>query len=71
MCKYGKLCHHTINVNIIVSFLVLAFVETIKWAYFEVLLNPVLSDSFGLSLKISSYFYLWLSVPRFVGPVLV
>ncbi len=56
---------------IIVSFLLLNFVETFKWAYFEVLLSPVLSDSFGMSLKVSSYFYLGLAVPRFLGPMLV
>ncbi len=43
----------------------------IKWAYVNTLLNPVLSDSFGLSMGVSSYFYLGLAVPRILGAVLL
>ena len=57
--------------HILISLLALSFVEMQKWAYLDVLLNPVLSDSFGLSLGVSSYFYLGLSVPRILGAIFV
>ncbi len=60
-----------VSIHIIVSLHVMTFIEMIKWAYLDVLLNPVLSDSFGLSLGVSSYFYLALAVPRILGSVLL
>ncbi|XP_064390114.1 uncharacterized protein LOC135338028 isoform X2 [Halichondria panicea] len=74
-CESNEMCTQNtpgpLQVFIIISFLLLNFVETFKWSYFEVLLNPVLSDSFGLSLEVSSYFYLGLAIPRILGPILV
>ncbi len=57
--------------HILISLHILSFVEMIKWAYVSTLLNPVLSDSFGLSMSVSSYFYLGLAVPRILGAVVL
>lgn len=61
----------TVPIHIIISFFILHFLGMLKWAFFEVLLSPVLSDSFGMTLGFSSYFYLGLAGPRILGAILV
>ena len=56
---------------IILSMFLLYFMDTLKMGFYDTLLSPVLSDSFGLSLTVSSYFFLALGIPRVLGTVLV
>ena len=55
----------------IVSMHLLAYVESTMWGYFEALLSPVLSDSFGFSINMTAYVFLAFSVPKIFGSLLV
>ncbi len=68
---YMQVVYLNVLSNIIISLIFFSFFEMIKWSYLDVLLNPVLSDSFGLSLSVSSYFYLGLTIPRIIGALIV
>ena len=57
------------NCHVILSMLLMSLVDMFKAGIVKTLLNPILSDSFGLSLKYSSFVYLALTVPRFLGSV--
>ncbi|XP_064401407.1 uncharacterized protein LOC135347367 [Halichondria panicea] len=49
----------------------LSFVQMLKWAYFEALMNPILSDSFGFSLNTSSYVFLGVAISSILGSILL
>ena len=54
----------------IATMMLLSLIDMFKWGFVSTLLNPILSDPFGLSLTTSSYVYLALAVPRFIGSLL-
>ena len=59
------------NLQVIVSMVLLSLIDMFKAGILKILLNPILSDSFGLSLKYSSFVYLALTVPRLTGSVVL
>ena len=57
----------TLTITQVVGFLILARgVITSKFVIYEQLFNPILSDSFGFSVKQTSYFFVLL-LPATVG----
>ncbi|XP_064401403.1 uncharacterized protein LOC135347364 isoform X4 [Halichondria panicea] len=60
-----------LQIFIIVSMHLLSFVQMLKWAYFEALMNPILSDSFGFSLNTSSYVFLGVAISSILGSILL
>ena len=58
---------YTLTITQIVGFLILARgVITSKFVIYEQLFNPILSDSFGFSVKQTSYFFVLL-LPATIG----
>jgi len=57
--------------HIIATMYLLLFVDVFKWGFFDTLMNPILSDSFGFTLTESSYFYLGFSVARIIAALSV
>ena len=69
--NYTIVILNTIFVYIIVSMHLLSFVQMLKWAYFEAIMNPILSDSFGFSLNTSCYVFLGVAISSILGSILV
>ena len=60
--------HYTLTITQIVGFLILARgVITSKFVIYEQLFNPILSDSFGFTVKQTSYFFLLLLPATIIG----
>ena len=64
--------HYTLTITQIVGFLILARgVITSKFVIYEQLFNPILSDSFGFTVKQTSYFFVLLLPPTIGGAFMV
>ena len=69
--KFGQIWLLLLTVLQIISFLIIARgAITSKFVIYEELFNPILSDSFGFTVKETSYFFVLL-LPTHIGAFIV
>ena len=59
------------EIYIIITMVILSMIEVFRFSILETLFNPILSDSFGLNERGSSYVFLGFGVVDIVGAILL